>query len=348
MKSDVEQAIRAVVGTFEEAFVVERAGLNKVATPWRTRLESQAFLLGPMSVLRAAREERSFDRLANRGFANVFEASSSPAPEDTADSKNMAVAITNPHLGSAVARVFSAVRASNDTVPVHLGPQAKPLLREVLAPLETCGAITIDAAAPDGVPPVAAVLVAAFYYAKHDLERLVTHLALELAMPCPLADGGVELFLPSRWDQRWVLIDRLEAARALLRDGDLDVRPLTLTIVDAQDTVSFATDVAQALKTRRFGALSTFVYPMLEESTDVGDAFIATSAACEISIKNGRPSFGFWAGQGRPCRVEVPQILRAAPPSSWCERRCNFERVPTMRGAASSALSNAIPSALLP
>lgn len=349
MQSDVEEPIRAVVRAFEAAFATERAELEKLAGPWATRLASQAFLLGPMSVLRAARRDRAFDRLANSGFANVeLDARQEKEREKEKGGAAGAPILATRHLGAAVTAVIGAVRTAADAPTVKLAPSVHAALRGVLEPLVTAGALHLEDATDDGPNVRAAALVVPFYYAKHDVVRLATHLALEAASPSPLASGGIELFVSSRWDQRWFFLEELRAARAALVEVAPDLRPTDVTIVDVADPVSFLDEVRSAMDARSFAALSAFAYPMTEESAATRDALAKTAAAADVFVKNGRPSYGFWANQGKPCRVDVPQVMRPAPPASWCERRCDFERAPSFGAAASSALRNAIPSALLP
>lgn len=340
MSEELEQAVREVVRSFEAAFAEERGAVEQTTNArWRERLLSQAFLLGPMSVLRAARRDRAHDAVANRGFARVEVGE----PEATLE-----LGVMTSSLGPAIAQVLGAVRRSaGDTVVARLGENVHASVRGLLGPLVDAGALRIeDAAATDGAAARAAIAIAPFYYARHDVERLVTHVLLELVAPSPLAEAGLELLLAASWDQRWFFLDRLRAEREVLATLGRASTTLEVTIVDGEGSLGFLEEVAQSTRTRSHAALAAFVYPMLEEQRPIEEAVRAALACAPVAVKNARPSVGFWANAGAPCSVEVPQLLRPAPPVAWCERRCDYERAPSFGNAAGTALRNAVPSAL--
>lgn len=307
---------------------VESAPPSEDTDGFAAKLLAQRWILGPLSVERARRTPSatftSFaDRLADRAVAKrSARADGALTVEPCARSKS---------LGPCVA---AALRAHASRVTLQVGLEAPfARLREVCAPLLDDGLTTVEVEAPRRT---ASVVVAPFYYAPFDLRRLADQLALERLHPSPLADGGLQLVLAARWDQRRRLLELVEE-----RVGAREATRMETRAIEADEIPDLLDGVAPE------SFASAFVYPMWLERVDVRAATSALAARAKGFVLNARPSIAFWLGGESAACFEVPQLLRPAPSLAWCRRRALYERGPTLSAALKSAVEGWVPSLVM-
>jgi hypothetical protein len=291
------------------------------------KLLAQRWILGPLSVERARRAPLAApaalaDRLADRAVA----ARASSKSKDGADTTEPNARSTS--LGPCVA---AALRAHAAGVALKVAPAA-PLERllEVCAPLLADGLKTTEI---EDSRRTATVVIAPYFYAPFDLERLADHLALERLHASPLADGGLRLIVAAQWEQRRGLLE-LVAARV----GERAATSMVTTVSEADEIPDLLGAVVPE------GFVSAFVYPMWLERDDVRAATTTLAAGANGFILNARPSIAFWLGGETGERFEAPQLLRPAPSLDWCRRRSRYERRPTLSTALRSAVEGWVPS----
>jgi hypothetical protein len=334
-------AVGQVVDRYLSEFEQELAVLRSLSEPdWRARRVSQAFFLGPLSVARAARAKSRFDRLADFGVSHQANA---PNAHETSER----VRVTTSNLGAAVALTLRALREQPEApLTVELASAVpNTRLETVFEPLLEHGTLrfeqAVDKEAAALAPERATMLVAPFYYARHDVDRLADHIVLELEAPSPLAEGGIDLVYGAHWDQRHQL---LEAVKARQAHGD-GTRSLTLHPIDADGAEGLLTAALGLRTTLASQVLSAFVYPMLRERPTVEAQLQSLNDDAPLFILNARPTLAFWLGTTRG-RVDVSQLLRPAPAQTWCDKRLQYERNPSWAGALSSAATQWVPSLL--
>lgn len=343
------EAVGQVVDRYLSEFEQELKLLGTLPDPtWRARRVSQAFLLGPLAVARAARAGSRFDRLADFGVTQRVDTSSDGPSSER-------VRVVTSQLGAAVALTLRALRERSDNplvVELASGVQTQRM-ETVFAPIVEQRKLSFEQAEEVSEPSRAMMIVAPFYYARHDVDRLADQIVLELEAPSPFAEGGIDLVYAAHWDQRHQLLEAVEARR---KHGDA-TRSLALHALDvdsAEDLLRAVVDFSQSGKvpyrgelraTHTSHVLSAFVYPMLRERPTFEAQLKSLDEAVPLLILNARPTLAFSLGATLG-RVEASQLLRPAPPQTWCNKRLQYERNPSWAGALSSAATQWVPSLL--
>jgi hypothetical protein len=319
----LETAIR-----FSRAFEEDEARSGVAEDGFAAKLLAQRWILGPLSVERARRAPLGAaaafaDRLADRAVAARDSSSNTTATS--------APCARSESLGPNVA---AALRAHAARVALRIAPTAAvDRLLEVCAPLLGDGLTTEEVS---DSRRTASVVIAPYFYAPFDLQRLADQLALERVHASPLADAGLRLIVAARWEQRRRLLE-LVAERVAERPST----PMETLEVDGEEIPDLLGAVAPT------GFVSAFVYPMWLEREDVRAAVGNLAARAEGLILNARPSLAFWLGGESGDRFEAPQLLRPAPSLEWCRRRSRYERGPTLSAALRSAVEGWVPSLVL-
>ena len=331
------EAVGQVVDRYLSEFEQELKLLGALPEPtWRARRVSQAFLLGPLAVARAARAGSRFDRLADFGVTQRVDPSS-----DGPSSERVRVATSQ--LGAAVALTLRALSERSDNplaVELASGVQTQRM-ETVFAPIVEQHKLSFEQAEEVSEPSRAMMLVAPFYYARHDVDRLADQIVLELEAPSPFAEGGIDLVYAAHWDQRHQLLEAVEARR---KHGDA-TRSLALHALDVDSAEDLLRSVMGLREQHTSHVLSAFVYPMLRERPTLEAQLKSLDEAVPLLILNARPTLAFSLGATLG-RVEASQLLRPAPPQTWCNKRLLYERNPSWAGALSSAATQWVPSLL--
>ena len=330
------EAMGQVVDRYLSEFERELTPLRALPEPtWRARRVSQAFLLGPLSVARAARAGSRFDRLADFGVTQQADAPSA--------GQSARVRVETSNLGAVVALTLRALSERSDNplaVELASGVQTQRL-ETVFAPILEQRKLSFEQAEEVSEPSRAMMLVAPFYYARHDVDRLADQIVLELEAPSPFAEGGIDLVYAAHWDQRHQLLEAVEARR---KHGDAS-RSVALHALDVDSAEDLLRSVMGLREQQTSQVLSAFVYPMLRERATVEAQLKSLDDAVPLLILNARPTLAFSLGATLG-RVEASQLLRPAPPQTWCNKRLQYERNPSWAGALSSAATQWVPSLL--
>lgn len=294
-------------------------------------LASQRASLGSVAVARAARRAAfatpSFpERLAGLGVRTVV--ASGPAGEAPVVDASAPCGIVCQAL---------ALLSANEKRTILVGPRAQPHLqraREVLAPQIEAGDISLEESTSGTDALRASFVVAPFYYAKAELRRIAEHIAAERAVPCPEAEGGIELLVSRSWDQRAALGAAIDQSLATMK---LPSDPRSLNTVELEASGALETlEQARHFVGPKATSISAFVYPMWREQPAVETALRELLATTSRATVDERPSaiwaLGLGAAGGRVI-VDSDQRLRIMNTPRAVRRRRHFEANPSIFGA---------------
>ncbi len=284
-------------------------------------------LLGPVAVWRTVRavhgEHTWAQRCADIGYrlraqqqaraTEVAVDASAPGAVVVAALWALARGERSLRLGPKTARWRAATNAALATLPaeasVVLEPAGEPL----------------SSALHVGATERLRVVVAPYYYAPGDLERVALAVALELCRPSPEAEAGLELQLPLRWDQRLTFLATLSRLCAAL---GVDVpEPVWL---DA-DAPAELLDAARE-RASKDATLSVFLYPMWREQQVVERALDRLLEGRHLATVNETPAMLWALGHGArhgSAVLDADQRLRAPHSTRAILRRVQFESAPS-------------------
>lgn len=321
------------VQRFEAALPAPEAGLGP-------ELRAQRLALGPIAVRRtAARATRQ-----SRGLGRAIAEWGARVRVEGSPEREARVHVSGSASGALVcaALLARAERGRGAALAVAGREEHERLDREALAPLVDAGEIVIERGASTERPAPALALVAPYYYAKADLERLAWEIALELAAPSPACEGGIALMLPRGWDQRAALEDRARQIARKLGDEPSAAR-LEVVTVEASEVGETLAAADEDPRSRDGRALFVFVYPMWRERVAVEATLLALAGRSPLCVVNHRPTLAWQLGVGGSSRrvlVDADQRLRAGTTPRSARRLEGYAKAPSVARAAALALSN--------
>lgn len=266
-------------------------------------LAAHRFCLGAGAVARTTR------RVADRPWTDALTDVGVRVTATPSESSPERVVVDASAPGAIVCATLTARAQLGPGVRVLVGRRAKrwlDLSREALAPLIVSSEIDVEEAVElvadgagvfGGDAARTAVVVAPYYYLRHELDRIARTVALEAAEPSPHAEVGLEMWLSRAWEQRDLFVSRVREHLATLSpEGEPDARMPTAHILEASDVEEVLDEAAG----RVAGAttVAAYVYPLWRERPTVEAALSRLASRSRLTVVNQTPSFAWGRGVG--------------------------------------------------